>query len=196
VEKERKDMKQKYDGRVNRTSGWRSQPLFDKILSDLDVSSLRFLKSDYNKKIRDFGNHGDLHNEDNVKQYQILLQKKRMVTEELENRKRDIDAIPKYLEGETYYDSDSGLVINTEKGPLYGIAFNEDETGYVYHHIDGDAVSEDIPQDDYEDDLDKDDVYIIPIKEGNKVVGYKVKESDRELKDIYSGWNYYEESND
>jgi len=189
-------MKQKYDGKVDRTSGWRSQPLFDKILSDLDISSLRYLKRDYNKKIRDYGNFKDLHDEGNIKDYQILLQKKRMITEELEHRERDIDAIPKYLEGETYYDSNSGLVINTEKGPIYGIAFDKDESKYIYHYIDGETTIEDENIKEYEENIDKEDISIIPIKEGNKIVGYKVKESNRELKDIYREWNYYEESNE
>ena len=160
--------KQWSESKVPRTRGWLSQPEFDNLLADLDVSSLRFLKHGYNKQIRDFGYHKDLHDEENAKEYQRLLQRKRMITEELEHREMDLMATPKYFEGDTYFDSETGLVINTERGPLYSIAFNEDETDYVY---DKDTEEED------------DKIKMVTIRAGNKVVGHYYN-SDRDKSSI------------
>jgi len=172
-------MKSKYKGKAIRTSGWETQPDFDNLLSDLDISSLRFLKHDYNKKIRDFGNQRDLHDEGNVREYQELLQRKKMITQELEHRSTDLLATPDYMEGETYFNPNTGLVINTNKGPLYSISFNEEETDYVYN-----------------DDIEKsDDTEYKVYKVGKKIVGYSYN-SDRDLSDIYQDWNYYEDIND
>ncbi len=47
-------MKVKYDSRVTRTSGWKTQPIYDEELSTMDISSLRFLNYKYKIDIRDF----------------------------------------------------------------------------------------------------------------------------------------------
>jgi len=172
-------MKSKYKGKTMRTSGWETQPEFDIIISDLDISSLRFMKHDYNKQIRDFGNQRDLLDEVNIQKYQELLQRKKMVTEELEHREMDLDASPDFINGETYFDPNTGLVINTESGPLYSISFNEEEDDYIYNNG--------------MDSNDDDEINIKIIRQGPKVIGYVIDEMNRDRTDIYKNWNYYED---
>ena len=173
-------MKSKFKGRVPRTSGWETQPEFDKIVSDLDVSSLCYLKDEYNHRIVEYYTYYDLNNPTFYKEYKQILQRKKMVDEEL--NKKDITPEP-------FFDSTTGCVVNEYGSVSYSISFNDDETGYVYHHLNQDTKgkSEYI----YEND-DDNDINTTPIMEGMKVVGYKVSTSDRDRKDVYEDWNYTE----
>jgi len=157
-------MKTKYDSKVTRTSGWKSQNKFDNLLADLSVSSLRYLMHSYDKKIKDFGNHYDLHDESKMQEYQELLQRRKMLSEEYNYRITNKTHVDK-----PYFDHDTGSVIDPEKGYLYSIAFNEDETDYVYNY-------------------DKTDNYI------NDEDCIKVKRKSRS--EIYKDWNYYDDINE
>ena len=101
-----------------------------------------------------------------------------MLKEEIEHRKMDELASKENERGETYFDAETGMVINTETGPLYSIAFNEDETDYVYNDI----VEE-----------ESEEVSISSIKVGNKIVGYKTQIQDRDITDVYKDWNYQDD---
>jgi hypothetical protein len=107
-----------------------------------------------------------------------MKQRKKMVTEELYNR----NIFESSKVNTSYFDPETGLVIDEEKGPIYSIAFNESETDYV---IDANLTDEEIDQDDYE---------ITTITVGrSKVVGQKINIEDKELSEIYKGWEYQDE---
>lgn len=182
-------MKTKYNSKVPRTSGWQSQNEYDNLLADLSFSSLKALKHIYNKEIRDFPNHFDLNESENQSFYKEMLQRKHMIDEEYEFRKNNPQPY-----GE-YFDAETGYVLNEFGEAIYGISFNEDEDNYVYHRLDGETMTTDIKSryimdDDYDDCKD---VKVTPIKVDKKVVGYTIKESERDIKDIYNGWDYYSE---
>jgi len=163
-------MKSKYKGKVTRTSGWQSQNEYDNTLATLDVSSLKFLKYKYDKDIKDFGNFNDLHDKDNMIVYQELLQRKKMITEEIENRLMDYDAISETFKEEVYFNPETSLVVSTERGPLYYINFDEDETNYQYNNVTLNEYPDEYPT--------------VSFKH------YKSRE------DIYKDWNYYEDINE
>jgi len=191
--KKRRLMKSKFKGRSTRTSGWETQTNYDWMLSDLDVSSLRFLSDEYTKRIRDFSNHFDLGDKETQHEYQELLQRKKMIIEELDHRYMDIYASPSYQDREKYFDSETGLVLDENNNILYGVSLNENEDDYVYHHIETEHRTEgsyDTSKDIFDDITN--DIEIIPMKVGKKVIGLKVIEKERSLKDVYSDWNYYE----
>jgi len=181
-------MKSKFDSKeVPRTSGWHSQPEYDTVLGDLDVSSLKFLNHKYAQHIQDFHNHFDLGDVDNQKEYQEMLQRKKMIQEEITHRMQDIYASPSYQDRSNYFDPETGLVLDEDNNILYSISFNEYEDDYVYHHTDTEHKVNGSTEmlDDY------DEVEVVSMREGTKLIGYKVIERERSLKDVYSGWNYY-----
>jgi len=120
-------MKNKYRGKVTRTSGWSSQPEFDNELKDYHISDLVFLNHKYHIEIRDFPNHFDLNDEGSQQLYKEMLQRKSMIGEELKHRMMDINASPSFQEQGSYYDSETGLVINRTGDIEYSISFSEDE---------------------------------------------------------------------
>ena len=186
-------MKTKYKSKSPRTSGWQSQIDFDILLSDLSMSSLRFLKHRYNKEIREYPQYFDLNDADHQTFYKEMLQRKHMIDEEIENRNHSDTQINK-----EYFDIETGIVLDEHGNAKYGIAFNEDETGYVYQQLQGgsdEEITEYTRNDDYEYN-DEGDVRVQPIREGKKVVGYKVKESTRSKSDIYKDWDYIEDLDD
>jgi len=156
-------MKTKYKGKVIRTSGWKSQPEFDKFLSELSVSSLRFLNHEYGKKIAYFRNNYDLYDEENARAYQLLQQDKHMIEEELKHREVQNHGVRLDTQ---YFDPDTGLVIDIVKGPQYSIAFNESETDYVYNYDN---------------------------REYSEIEEEKLESSRKRLYDVYKDWNYYDE---
>jgi hypothetical protein len=177
-------MKTKYKGKVPRTSGWQKQTEYDNLLSDLDVSSLKFLKFKYNKDIREFPYQCDLNKEDNQIRYKEMLQRKHMIDEELEQR----NALQIRNTSE-YFDPQTGLVLDEDGNAKYGISFNEDETGYIYHNLDG-VTTEDTSLDNEEDEGD---TIVTPVRVGTKIVGVKIKEGNRTNEEKYKEWNYWEE---
>lgn len=142
MKEKRKDVVQ----RVNK--GWTHQPQFDETISDLDVSSLKFLKHKYTKEIQEFQNHFDLKNTNYQIQYKDMLQRKKMIDEEYEFR---MIAEPK--KEEQWFDSDNGVVYDENGKEKYSIAFNEDEDDIVYVNLNAKASSEcrgDDDETDYE----------------------------------------------
>jgi len=124
-------MKNKYRGKVTRTSGWSSQPEFDNELKDYHISDLVFLNHKYHAEIRDFPNHFDLNDEDSQQLYKEMLQRKSMIGEELKHRMMDINASPSFQEQGSYYDPETGLVIDKHGDVEYSISYNEDEDDII-----------------------------------------------------------------
>jgi hypothetical protein len=117
-----------YNTRVPRTRSWRNQPKFDKFLADTDISGLNYLKSQYNREIRDFPNHFDLNDPEVQEEYYAMLKRRAMINDEIEKR-YEYGIIPEH---EERFDADKGYVVS-ERGLEYSIAFNENETRYVYN---------------------------------------------------------------
>ena len=116
------------DSRYPRTSGWKSQPDYDIFISDLDISSLRYLKTKKQKDIIDFRNNYDLNEEENQHQYKQIQQQFKMIVQEIQHRKQYNQSNPY----EEWYDPETGLVVGEDGQPLYSISYNEREDGYNY----------------------------------------------------------------
>lgn len=141
-------MRTKYKSKVTRTSGWQSDPEFDKIISDLDVSSLAILNDKYKNDIRDYPRNFDLSNPKYKQFYKVLLQHKKMIVEEIDEQIRNRDASPTYQGNDIYFDAETGLVmkyssriddINDGEKALYSIAYNEDESDMIYNNSENTA---------------------------------------------------------
>ena len=140
-------MKSKYKGEVTRTSGWETQPVFDYLLSDLDISSLCFLNDKYKHDIRDFPNYFDFNNKEHYDLYREMLQRKRMIVEEIDARIMN-EYTDSYSE-ESHFDCMAGYVYNNTGDAIYSIAYSEDESAIVYEN----GVEESFEEpDDYEEE--------------------------------------------
>ena len=120
-------MKTKFKGKVPRTSGWQTQWEYDNLLADLDVSSLCFLNDDYRHKIKEFPMTYSLSDPETQHQYQLLLQEKKMIEEELDVRFK----CPIY---EKRFDSTTGLVLDEDGNIMYSMAYSQNEDQIVYLH--------------------------------------------------------------
>lgn len=139
-------MKEKRNEVLRISKGYNSQGRFDEVISDLDVSSIRFLRQKYTKEIQDFQNHFDLNNLDYQRQYKMVLQRKKMLDEEYEFRK-----ISELEKEDEWFDSESGIVYDKNKKEIYSIAFTEDEDDLVYVNLNARASSECRCEDDETD---------------------------------------------
>ena len=70
------------------TSGRNSQYMFDKLLSELDISSLRFLKQKYIRDLNDFRKEHNLSVQANAQAYKEIQQRLKMITEEIRFREQ------------------------------------------------------------------------------------------------------------
>jgi hypothetical protein len=121
-----------------RTHSWKWNPGYDKMISDLSVSSLRFLQSFYKKERRAFTKQFDIFNSVYEIEYKRILRIEGMINEEIGNR--TMNDMATHSNGS--YDSDKGIYYNEDGKGLYSIAFNEDEDEFVYIGIDTKANSE------------------------------------------------------
>lgn len=172
-------MKSKYEGRVTRTSGWHHQPEFDNLISDLDISSLAFLNDKYKNDIKDFPKQFDLNDPKHQKFYQEILQRKKMIREEINHRTMDSYASESFSGGGEFFDSNTGLVIDNYGDVRYSIAFTEDEDDMVYDHTDNSA---NFPSESEDDETDYATYIPLDRKEGRKI--------------IYGNWNYQDSLNE
>lgn len=70
-----------------RTSGFKSQNEYDVLLSNLDISSLRFLSWKYNRDLIYFKANYNINEQINAQSYKKIQQRKKMIDEEIYNRK-------------------------------------------------------------------------------------------------------------
>ena len=172
-------MKSRYKGKTQRTSGWESQPEYDSILSDLDVSSLVFLKDKlYPERLREFRNTHDLNNPLSQKEYKYMQQRIVMIREELSNRMYDINASPSVRDLGEYFDPETGIVLDENGNKLYGISFSEDEDDYIYDHTNNSTSHPTLENNKDDDETDYDN--------------YKY----HTRKGTYENWNYQDELDD
>ena len=115
------------------TKGYHSQPKFDSMISNLDVSSLKFLNHKYKVDIRHFREIFDLGDVDNQQQYQEMLQRKKMIQEELDTKIMNIYSSQSYQDRKDYFDIETGMVIDINSKVLYEVAYaDENCSGMVY----------------------------------------------------------------
>ena len=81
--------KNKEYNKGRRTSSWKSNPEFDNLLGDLDISSLRFLKQKREKDLNYFRSLHDIRDPSYYEEYRELQQTYKMICEELTQRKND-----------------------------------------------------------------------------------------------------------
>ena len=122
-------MKTKFkDTKYPKTDGWKRQPYYDEFISDLDISSLRYLAVKKQKDINYYRNTHDLNKEEHAERYKEIQQQFKMITQELHSRQTYNQSNPY----EEWYDPETGLVVGEDGQPLYSIAYNEREDGYNY----------------------------------------------------------------
>ena len=162
----RKYMKTKYKGKGVHTSGWQSQNEFDNLLSNLDVSSLCFLNDKYMHDIRDFPNQFDLNHPNYQSFYKEILQRKKMIKEEIDHRIMNIYASESYQDRGEYFDSRTGLVLDENNNVLYSVAYTEDEEDIAYSYTNN-------------------TISLVDYQEESKL-------ANTCRFDVYEGWKYYE----
>ena len=161
--------KQWIESKFRRTNSWQSQPEFDKMLGGCTISGLQFLYEKYEKEVNNFKETHDLSIDENFAELKEKQQRLKMIDDEIEHRWTDIWASPTYY-GQTRYtfDATTGLVCDADGIPVFTMDFNEDETGYIQRDLEG-AVIE----------------YYVMEEE--------MKIGDLSRKDIYKGWDYFNE---
>ena len=155
--------KQWAETKTRRTKSWQSQPEFDNMLGDLDISSLRMLKQKREGDLRSYKTNNDMSNPDIFEEYTYLQQNYKMICDELTHREMDIRAskMPKER-----FDSETGLVLDEHGKPIYSIDYNSEEDSLIYRDNTGTILSE-----NNEDDNDG-------------------KRKSRTRKEVYEGWDY------
>lgn len=128
---------QSSETKYRRLNSWQSQPYFDKMLQDVDISGLTYLVRKYEKEMNNYYESHNLSDDDNFSEYKGIQQRYKMVNEELEKRALDIWASPTYYRTTLQFDSNTGTVYDSD-GNLYKTAdFNETETGYIIRDLEG-----------------------------------------------------------
>ena len=136
----RSEMKSKFkDTPTVRTSGRFNQPKFDRVIAELDISSLRFLKQKYNEDIKEFSRHYDLNNSEYHHEYKLILQRKNMIDEEYEFR---LGTANIEFKKEEHFDTENGIVYDESGKELYAIAYSEEEDDMVYTNLNATCSSE------------------------------------------------------
>jgi len=129
--------------RVPRTSSWKSQPGFDKILADLKVSGLIFLRDLYNKEIRDFPNHFDLEDEVCQREYLAKIRRHHMINDELRSRHE-------YYEPDLVIDHETSCIYDADNQKIYSVYFNENESRILVDESTVYSVGMNFEEQDYE----------------------------------------------
>ena len=158
-------MNRNYEDKTLRTSSYKKQNAYDRLIADCIISSLRFLSDKYQKDLNNYKENYDLEEKDNWIEYKRMQERKKMIDEELTVRIMNKNASPTSYYSE--FDSTTGTVfINDEinnNHTMKTVDFNEDEDGYII--TDEDGYSEEV-----------DSFYNLDYK--------------RKRKDVYREWKY------
>lgn len=136
------------------TSGYHSQPEYDKMLSNLDISSLKFLNGKYKSDIRAFRENFDLNDEDNQQQYKEMLQRKKMIQEEMRNRIILLYESESYQEGGDWFDPETGIVIDRNSKILYEVAYADEDCSSMVYIMDNESKLKEKQIDDMSNEED------------------------------------------
>jgi len=149
-----------------RTSSYKKQPAFDRLLAESDISSLRFLSVNYDNKLDYFKKNNSLDESDNLREYRFLQQRKKMIDEELTTRIMNHSATLTELDPPEF-DSTNNIVYDGYNDSYSTVAFNENEDGYIIYEEDYECSNVDDFFNEDEEDNEK-----------------------KSRKDIYKDWNY------
>lgn len=70
------------------THGSKSQYRYDKFISELDLSSLRFLRHKYINDLSEYRRQNNLNNSKNAQEYKMMQQRLKMINEEIKLREQ------------------------------------------------------------------------------------------------------------
>lgn len=148
--------------KTKRTSSYKAQKSYDRMLADCNISSLRFLSEKYDKELDNYKEQNDITQKENFREYRNIQQRKKMIDEELTVRLMNESATT--TKSTTYFDSNTGLIYGEYSGDILGTAdFDENEECINVRNFDGDIV----------------------LKYNEPQPNQKKKR-----KDIYEGWEY------
>jgi hypothetical protein len=114
--------------RILPTKGQYSQPIFETLISDLKEDELQFMSQRYNKELLYFREYNDMNKPKSQKEYQEMQQRKKMITEEIRNRKQFKPSIPKE---EIKFYADDGNIVDSNNNITETIAYNYNETEII-----------------------------------------------------------------
>jgi len=114
-----------------RTHSWQGNLEYDYMVSELSISSLRFLHDFYKKERRDFIKQFDIFNSVYQIEYMRILRIEGMISEEIGNRTMN-ELCNQTME---CFDSEKGVVYDENEKELYSVALNELEDEFVYTNI-------------------------------------------------------------
>ncbi len=119
------------DDPTKRTSSYNGDKAYDRMLSECDVSSLRFLSNKYSTDLYDYKMTHNLDSIDEWRQYKDLQLKKKMIDEELSIRIMNDSASLNINTIE--FDSTTNTIYDPENYKTYNAAFNELENGMIVY---------------------------------------------------------------
>jgi len=131
----------RYDDKELRTSSYRGQEAYDRMLAECSISSLRFLSDKYDKQLDEFKERNNLNDSENWREYKDLQQRKKMIDEELTTRLMNESAT--ITTPKTHFDSTTGLIYDEYTGDIIGSAdIDEDEEVLYVRDFDGEVTNE------------------------------------------------------
>jgi len=97
---------------ILRSKRWESQPDFDNLIRDIDISSLKFLKSKYLKEVKQYDN--DIRNLSDEAFNDLITKRQRllMLDEEIEKRIHDTVLLD---EKDIHFTDNYDMVVSTDK---------------------------------------------------------------------------------
>jgi len=161
-------MKQQWaESTYRKTKSWKSNPQFDNILSEEDISGLRYLEEVYEKRINNYKQSHDLSNRIYYNEYKYLEINHGMIEQEIYMRTMDNMASPTLKSiSVREMDSDTGVIYNNYGSPIQSIDFNENETGIILRDLEGNVLND----------------------SSKELIDYNIKLSKSEL---YKDWDYW-----
>lgn len=165
--------KRNYRGKTLRTSSYKKQNAYDRLLANSKISSLIFLSDKYDKDLNRYKKDHDLEIKENWVEYKRMQERKKMIDEELTIRIMNMNAstTSRY---QPEFDSIKNVVYkNGETNTKYStknVAFDEDENEYIICSDDG-YITEVVPLNIVDDDNN-------------------IEYNKRDRKDIYKDWEY------
>jgi len=127
--------------KTKRTSSYKAQKAYDRLLSECTISSLRFLSEKYENELDYFKKNNDLNIQENWRAYKDKQQLKKMIDEELTVRIMNASATKSNYYS-SYFDSDTGQIIDESGGNILGVAeFDEYEENVTIRNYEGDITN-------------------------------------------------------
>jgi hypothetical protein len=111
------------------TKGQHRQPKFDNILEDLREDELEFMNQRYNRELLFYRSHNNMKLQKCQDEYEEMKQRKKMICEEIYNRK--IFRTSSNNENELRFYADEGKVINPNNTIAETIVYNYNETEII-----------------------------------------------------------------